>query len=126
MSRAMMDGLLLDFVYQKEQTNVLFWRNSFVHPTIHNSTASSKFIWQIRMLAVCTCAIVAPINMNYYSIGYLEEATPIPQRYHFSANERIAPIWVVPTLGYALTSKQLGEEGMSIGVSHLPLHPSVR
>lgn len=64
--------------------------------------------------------------MNYSSIGYLEEATTMPPNYHFSANERIAPIWVVPKLGYALTSKALGEEGMSTGVSYLPLHSSVR
>ncbi|KAF8548172.1 Phosphodiest-domain-containing protein [Imleria badia] len=50
-----------------------------------------------------------------YAGGPLEEATPVPSRYHFSENERIAPIWVVPKLGYALTSKKLGEDGMSIG-----------
>ncbi|KAF8443018.1 alkaline-phosphatase-like protein [Boletus edulis BED1] len=50
-----------------------------------------------------------------YAGGYLEEAMPMPPRYHFSENERIAPIWVVPTLGCALTSKKLGEKGMSIG-----------
>ncbi|KAG6377012.1 alkaline-phosphatase-like protein [Boletus reticuloceps] len=50
-----------------------------------------------------------------YAGGYLEEVMPMPPRYHFSENERIAPIWVVPTLGYALTSKKLGDNGMSIG-----------
>jgi len=50
-----------------------------------------------------------------YTGGYLEEAIPMPPRYHFAANERIAPIWVVPTFGYALTSKTVGEDGMSIG-----------
>lgn len=43
----------------------------------------------------------------------------MPPRYHYSINERISPIWVVPKLGYALTSKEMGEEGMSIGVSCL-------
>ena len=46
----------------------------------------------------------------------------MPPRYHLSANERIAPIWVVPTLGYALTSRALGTDGMHIGVSYLSLH----
>ncbi|KAG9315860.1 Phosphodiest-domain-containing protein [Chiua virens] len=50
-----------------------------------------------------------------YAGGYLEEATSMPARYHFSTNERIAPIWVVPTLGYALTNKEMGTDGMSIG-----------
>ena len=42
----------------------------------------------------------------------------MPPRYHFSANERIAPIWVIPELGHALTSSALGEDS-SFGVSHL-------
>lgn len=50
----------------------------------------------------------------------------MPPRYHFAANERIAPIWVVPKLGYALTSETLGENGMSVGVSYLPLYQCVR
>lgn len=45
----------------------------------------------------------------------------MPPRYHYSTNKRIAPIWVVPKLGYALTNKQMGEDGMSIGVSYLSL-----
>ncbi|KIM54455.1 hypothetical protein SCLCIDRAFT_31067 [Scleroderma citrinum Foug A] len=39
---------------------------------------------------------------------------PMPERFHFSNNERIAPIWIVPRLGYALTTKERGED-MSIG-----------
>ena len=62
-----------------------------------------------------------PRKMNHYCTGPLEEATPMPPRFHFSANERIAPIWVVPKLGYALTSEALGDY-MSIGVSNLLLH----
>jgi hypothetical protein len=27
----------------------------------------------------------------------------MPERYHFSANYRIAPVWIVPRIGYALT-----------------------
>ncbi|KAF9220905.1 Phosphodiest-domain-containing protein [Gyrodon lividus] len=47
--------------------------------------------------------------------GHPAEAMRMPSRYHFSSNERIAPIWIVPTLGYALTTKRVGETGMSTG-----------
>ncbi|OAX37433.1 Phosphodiest-domain-containing protein [Rhizopogon vinicolor AM-OR11-026] len=40
---------------------------------------------------------------------------PMPERYHFSANYRIAPVWVVPRMGYALTNHEYGEGGMSTG-----------
>ncbi|KAI6098123.1 nucleotide pyrophosphatase [Pisolithus sp. B1] len=40
---------------------------------------------------------------------------PMPERYHFSASQRIAPIWIVPRLGYALTTKEFGESGPSFG-----------
>ena len=40
---------------------------------------------------------------------------PMPERFHFSNSEQIAPIWIVPRLGYALTTKERGED-MSIGV----------
>ena len=128
MSRTVMDGLCLDFASQKVQINELLWRSSFVHPTNHNSVASSKCISRIRILAVCTCVIIPPDlkkNMNYSRTGYLEEATPMPPRYHLTANERIAPIWVVPTFGYAMRSKTLGDDAMHIGVSYLSLHQSV-
>ncbi|KAH8825018.1 Phosphodiest-domain-containing protein [Flagelloscypha sp. PMI_526] len=39
----------------------------------------------------------------------------MPERWHFSGNERIAPIYVVPKLGYALTTKAEGDTGMSKG-----------
>ncbi|KAI6009012.1 alkaline-phosphatase-like protein [Pisolithus microcarpus] len=42
-------------------------------------------------------------------------AIPMPERYHFSASERIAPVWIVPRLGYALTTKESGEGGPSHG-----------
>lgn len=42
---------------------------------------------------------------------------PMPERYHFSANYRIAPVWIVPRVDYALTNRKDGEEGMSTGVS---------
>ncbi len=41
----------------------------------------------------------------------------MPERYHFSHNERIAPIYVVPRVGYALTDRVENGAGMSKGVS---------
>ncbi|TFK52494.1 Phosphodiest-domain-containing protein [Heliocybe sulcata] len=39
----------------------------------------------------------------------------MPQRYHFSRNPRIAPIYVVPKMGYALTTREQGDVGFSKG-----------
>ncbi|KAG6836708.1 hypothetical protein H0H93_004684 [Arthromyces matolae] len=39
----------------------------------------------------------------------------MPERYHFSQSERIAPIYVVPKIGYVLTTKEEGDIGMSKG-----------
>lgn len=41
----------------------------------------------------------------------------MPERYHFSNNERIAPVYVVPRMGYALTTRAEGDDGLSKGVS---------
>ncbi|KAJ7147177.1 alkaline-phosphatase-like protein [Mycena crocata] len=39
----------------------------------------------------------------------------MPTRFHFTQSERIAPIYVVPRIGYVLTSKTEGDVGMSKG-----------
>uniref|UniRef100_A0A8H7XQR2 Phosphodiest-domain-containing protein n=1 Tax=Psilocybe cubensis TaxID=181762 RepID=A0A8H7XQR2_PSICU len=39
----------------------------------------------------------------------------MPERYHFANNERIAPIYVVPKIGYILTTHAEGNTGMSKG-----------
>ncbi|KAH0585957.1 hypothetical protein H2248_007243 [Termitomyces sp. 'cryptogamus'] len=39
----------------------------------------------------------------------------MPERYHFSHSARIAPIYVVPKIGYVLTTHQQGDTGMSKG-----------
>jgi predicted AlkP superfamily pyrophosphatase or phosphodiesterase len=39
----------------------------------------------------------------------------MPERYHFADNERIAPIYVVPKIGYVLTTRAEGDTGMSKG-----------
>lgn len=42
----------------------------------------------------------------------------MPQRYHFTHNERIAPIYVVPKIGHVLTTRKEGNVGTSKGVSN--------
>ena len=45
----------------------------------------------------------------------------MPERYHLSHGPRIAPIYIVPKYGYALTTTRgRGESSMSKGVSPLP------
>ncbi|KAF8903106.1 Phosphodiest-domain-containing protein [Gymnopilus junonius] len=39
----------------------------------------------------------------------------MPERYHFANNPRIAPIYVVPEIGYILTTHAEGDTGMSKG-----------
>jgi len=39
----------------------------------------------------------------------------MPERYHFANNGRIAPIYVIPKIGYALTTRAEGDVGMSKG-----------
>ena len=41
----------------------------------------------------------------------------MPQRYHFAYHDRIAPIYVIPKIGYVLTTKKEGDVGMNKGVS---------
>jgi len=40
---------------------------------------------------------------------------PMLERYHFSFNYRIAPLWIVPRMDFALTNREYGEDGMSTG-----------
>jgi predicted AlkP superfamily pyrophosphatase or phosphodiesterase len=44
-------------------------------------------------------------------------AEVMPERWHYDHNERIAPVWVVPKIGYVITTKARGDAGMSLGVS---------
>jgi hypothetical protein len=41
----------------------------------------------------------------------------MPEHYHFSNHDRIAPIYIVPKLGYVLTNHKDSDNGMSKGVS---------
>ena len=40
----------------------------------------------------------------------------MPARWHFTQNQRIAPIYVVPRIGYALTNREENGSGMNKGV----------
>ena len=46
----------------------------------------------------------------------------MPERYHFSKHERIAPIYVIPKIGYVLTTRAEGNVGMNKGVCLSPLN----
>ncbi|KAG6885059.1 hypothetical protein C0993_006287 [Termitomyces sp. T159_Od127] len=39
----------------------------------------------------------------------------MPERYHFSHSNRISPVYVVPKMGYVLTTRKQGDTGMSKG-----------
>ncbi|OAX37436.1 Phosphodiest-domain-containing protein [Rhizopogon vinicolor AM-OR11-026] len=44
------------------------------------------------------------VDLSAFKHGKLNAGLqPMPERYHFSANYRIAPVWIVPCIGYALT-----------------------
>lgn len=57
------------------------------------------------------------VDLNAFNYGKMSAGTvePMPERYHFSHNYRIAPVWIVPRIGYALTDRTDGENGMSTG-----------
>jgi len=40
----------------------------------------------------------------------------MPERYHFAHSPRIAPVYVVPNIGYVLTTRKEGDVGLSKGV----------
>ena len=48
----------------------------------------------------------------------------MPERYHFAHSARIAPIYVVPNMGYVLTTRKEGDVSLSKGVRRPP-HPSL-
>ncbi|KAF8630839.1 hypothetical protein AX17_005198 [Amanita inopinata Kibby_2008] len=59
--------------------------------------------------ALITASMENPDKFNVYT------RDTMPERYHFSNNERIAPIYVVPQIGYVLTTHAEGISGMSKG-----------
>ena len=43
----------------------------------------------------------------------------MPERYHFAHSTRIAPVYVVPKMGYVLTTHAEGDVGLSKGVNKI-------
>lgn len=60
-------------------------------------------------------ALLDAATANPEKFGVFTHET-MPERYHFTENERIAPIWVIPQIGYALTNRKVGGSGMPKGV----------
>ena len=68
------------------------------------------------------------MNASALSGGKFEVFThkTMPERWHFVNNERIAPIYVVPRIGYALTNRIENGSGMNKGVRIVtPRHMNV-
>lgn len=49
-------------------------------------------------------------------------APTMPERYHYSSSQRLAPIWVIPRMGYTLTDRVENGGLMSIGVCSVTSH----
>ncbi|KAF7955733.1 hypothetical protein EAE96_004657 [Botrytis aclada] len=66
-----------------------------------------------------TLAAEAAINPNFEV--YLRDVN-MPERYHFSKNERIAPLWIVPKTGWAIVMKDGFDvvEGKAKGIAYHP------
>ncbi|KAG1894240.1 nucleotide pyrophosphatase [Suillus fuscotomentosus] len=64
-----------------------------------------------------TNATEALEHLNTFNYGKMSACTvePVPERYHFSHNYRIAPVWIVPRIGYALTDRLGGKDGVPTG-----------
>jgi hypothetical protein len=60
-----------------------------------NETNIGKYFEQLR-----TASTRFPDQFDVYT------PATMPKRYHFSNNKRIAPIYVVPRLGYALARRR--------------------
>ena len=74
-----------------------------------------RFSPKANATAYLSILLEAARNNSHRFDVYTHET--MPERYHFSNNPRIAPIYIVPKYGYALTTRGRGESGMSKGVS---------
>jgi hypothetical protein len=52
-------------------------------------------------------------------------APAMPERYHYTSSSRLAPIWVIPRVGHALTDRVENGSLMSIGVTRTSTMPLV-
>ncbi|RDW66947.1 phosphodiest-domain-containing protein [Coleophoma crateriformis] len=66
-----------------------------------------------------TLAAEAAVNPNFDV--YLRDVN-MPERYHFSKNERIAPLWIIPKTGWAIVTKSEFdvEAGKANGLDYHP------
>jgi len=65
-------------------------------------------------LTHCVDVLLQAANANPKKFDVFTHET-MPERYHFSNNKRIAPIYIVPKVGYALTNHKDGDDGMNKG-----------
>ncbi|KAI9570581.1 hypothetical protein HD554DRAFT_353713 [Boletus coccyginus] len=52
---------------------------------------------------------------TYSTSDSIATVPTMPKRYHYSSSQRLAPIWVIPRTGYALTDRVENGSLMSIG-----------
>ncbi|QSZ37155.1 hypothetical protein DSL72_009249 [Monilinia vaccinii-corymbosi] len=65
--------------------------------------------------------LAAEASTNPHFEVYLRDVN-MPERYHFSKNERIAPLWIVPETGWAIVTKDEFDvvEGKAKGIAYHP------
>lgn len=66
-------------------------------------------------------ALLRASGANPEKFGVYTRET-MPQKYHFAHHERIAPIYVIPKIGYVLTTRKEGDVGRDKGVSNYIYH----
>ena len=74
-----------------------------------------RFSPEVDTTAYLNVLLEAAKNNSEKFDVYTHDITP--KRYHYSHTPRIAPIYIVPKYGYALTTRINGEVGMTKGVS---------
>jgi len=93
---------LLVISYSTQARN-LGWPSKGLH---FNPSANTSYYLDVLLTA-------AADNSEKFNV-YTPET--MPERYHFAHNARIAPIYVVPNLGYVLMTRKEGDVGLSKGV----------
>jgi predicted AlkP superfamily pyrophosphatase or phosphodiesterase len=107
------DGMLKSQHWEARLTSVLGWPSMGLRFSANSNSTS-----YLNLL------VEASAKSNGKFDVYTHET--MPARYHFSNNPRIAPIYVIPREGYALTTRDRGESGMSKGVSCSIVVPAMR
>lgn len=79
----------------------------------HNDTDAKRSLELLKAAAA---------NMSDKFAIYTRET--MPESYHFSNNPRIAPLYIIPNIGYAVTTEKEGKSRMTKGVSFSPFYLS--